>query len=92
VDNTVLGIAVMDTNYRIIMVNPTFAKLFKKSASDFVGKYCFREFEKREAVCSHCPGMQAMVSSKTEEVETQGVRDDGSRFSVHNRAGKDTQE
>jgi len=86
VDNTVLGIAVMDTNYRIIMVNSTFAKLFKKSASDFVGKYCFREFEKREAVCPHCPGTRAMVSGKTEEVETQGVRDDGSRFSVHNRA------
>jgi PAS domain S-box-containing protein len=86
VDNTVLGIAVMDTNYRIIMVNPTFAKLFNKSASDFAGKYCFREFEKREAVCPHCPGIRAMVSGKTEEVETQGVRDDGNRFYVHNRA------
>jgi len=86
VDNTMLGIAVMDTNYRIIMVNPTFAKLFNKPSSDFVGKYCFREFEKREAVCPHCPGKRAMVSGKTEEVETQGVRDDGNRFYVHNRA------
>jgi PAS domain S-box-containing protein len=86
VDNTVLGIAVMDTNYRIIMVNPTFAKLFKRSASDLVGKYCFREFEKREAVCPHCPGKRAMVSGKTEEVETQGERDDGNHFYVHHRA------
>ena len=86
VDNTVLGIAVMDTDYRIFMVNSTFAKLFKKSASEFTGKYCFKEFEKREAVCPHCPGMRAMVSGKTEEVETQGVRDDGSRMYVHNRA------
>jgi PAS domain S-box-containing protein len=86
VDNTMFGIAVMDTNYRIIMVNPTFAKLFNKPASDFVGKYCFREFEKREAVCPHCPGARALVSGNIEEVETQGVRDDGSRFYVHNRA------
>ncbi len=86
VENTILGIAILDTNYKIIMVNPTFARLFKKSASDFVGKYCFREFEKREAVCAHCPGRRAMASGKTEEVETQGVRDDGSRFYVRNRA------
>ena len=86
VDNTVLGIAVMDTNYSIIMVNPTFADLFKRSASDFVGKYCFNEFENRKEVCPHCPGKRAMISGKTEEVETQGVRDDGSRFHVHNRA------
>ena len=86
VDNTVLGIAVMDTTHRILMVNPTFARLFKKSANEFAGKYCFGEFEKRDAVCAHCPGMRAMASGKTEEVETQGVRDDGSRFHVHNRA------
>jgi len=86
VENTVLGIAVLDTNYKILMVNSTFARLFKKPASDFVSKYCFREFEKREAVCAHCPGTRAMASGKTEEVETQGVRDDGSRFYVHNRA------
>jgi len=86
VDNTILGVAVMDTNYKIITVNPTFAGLFKKPASDFVGKCCFREFEKHEAACAHCPGARAMASGKTEEVETQGVRDDGSSFWVHNRA------
>jgi PAS domain S-box-containing protein len=86
VENTVLGITVLDTNYRISMVNPTLAKLFKRPASDFVGKYCFREFEKREAVCPHCPGARAMVSGKTEEVETCGVRDDGGHIYVRNRA------
>jgi PAS domain S-box-containing protein len=86
VENTVLGIAVVDTNYKIIMVNATIAKLFGEPASSFVSKYCFREFEKRKLVCSHCPGARAMVSGKTEEVETYGVRDDGSRFYVRNRA------
>jgi PAS domain S-box-containing protein len=86
VENTVLGVTVIDTNYKIIMANSMIAKLFNRPVSDFVGKNCFREYEKREAVCSHCPGAQAMASGKTTEVETQGVRDDGSRFYVRNRA------
>ena len=86
VENAVLGVTVIDTNYKIIMANSMIAKLFNRPASDFVGKNCFREYEKREAVCPHCPGAQAMASGKTTEVETQGVRDDGSRFYVRNRA------
>ncbi len=85
VENTVLGITIIDTNYKIITANTMIAKLFNKPASDFVGKNCFREYEKREAVCPHCPGVRAMASGKTTEVETQGVRDDGSRFYVRNR-------
>jgi len=86
VDNTILGVTVIDTDYKIITTNTMLAKLFNKPASDFVGKDCFREYEKREAVCPHCPGVQAMASGKTTEVETQGLRDDGSHFSVRNRA------
>ena len=86
VDNTILGITLIDTNYKIIMANTMLAKLFNKPASDFVGKNCFREYEKREAVCPHCPGVLAMASGETTEVETQGVRDDGSRIYVRNRA------
>jgi PAS domain S-box-containing protein len=86
VDNTVLGVAVIDTNYKITMANIMLSKLLNKLASDLVGKNCFREFEKREAVCPHCPGKRAMASRKSEEVETQGVRDDGSRIHVRNRA------
>jgi PAS domain S-box-containing protein len=85
-ENTVLGITIMDTNYKIIMINEMVAKLFNRPASSFVGKYCFREYEKREAVCSHCPGTRSMASGKTEEVETKGVRDDGNCFYVRNRA------
>jgi len=86
VENTILGVTIIDTNYKIIMVNTMLTKLFNKPASDFVGKNCFMEYEKREAVCPHCPGLRAMASGKTTEVETQGVRDDGSRFYVRNRA------
>ncbi|MDD5093607.1 MAG: PAS domain S-box protein [Dehalococcoidia bacterium] len=85
-DNSLLGIAVMDAEYKIITVNATFASLFQKPADDFTGKYCFNEFEKRSAICSHCPGARAMASGRTAEVETQGIRDDGSCFYARNRA------
>ncbi|MFH1594133.1 MAG: PAS domain-containing protein [Candidatus Omnitrophota bacterium] len=86
VKNTVFGVTIIDTDYKMIMANAIIAKLFNKPQSYFVGKNCFREYEKREAVCPHCPGARAMASGKTEEVETQGVREDGSRFYVRNRA------
>jgi len=77
-----IGISLMDINHKIIMTNPFFAELFKKPVADFVGKYCFMEYEKRQAICPHCPGVFTMTSGKTAEVETEGVRDDGSRFNV----------
>jgi len=77
-----IGISLMDINHKIIMTNPFFAELFKKPVADFVGKYCFMEYEKRQAICPHCPGVLTMTSGKTAEVETEGVRDDGSRFNV----------
>jgi len=82
VDNIDLGINLMDTDHNVLMVNAFMGKIFNKPVSDLVGKKCFREFEKRDAVCPHCPGVQAMATGKPAEVETKGVRDDGSRFDV----------
>jgi len=82
VENIGLGITLIDTNYRIIMTNAGQGRLLKKSQSELIGKYCFREFEKRDAVCSHCPGTRAMATGRPAEVKTEGVRDDGSRLPV----------
>jgi len=83
VENINLGITLIDSDHRIIMTNPAMGRMFNKPVSEFVGKECFREFEKRDAVCAHCPGTRAMVAGQPAEVETEGVRDDGSQFSVH---------
>jgi PAS domain S-box-containing protein len=85
-ENIHFGISFMDTNHRVVTTNVSLGKFFRKPRSEFVGKYCFREFEKRDAVCSHCPGTRAMATGRPAEVETEGVRDDGSRFAVHLRA------
>jgi len=78
IENIDLGITLLDTEHRIIMVNKKHAEIFKKPADYFPGKYCYREFEKREQVCPHCPGIAAMKSGKAAEVITKGVLDDGS--------------
>jgi len=85
-DNTILGVAVMKTDHTIIEVNSKFSKLFKKKTGDFVGNYCYNEFEKRDAICPHCPGREAIATGKTVEVLTQGVLDDGKIFYAWNRA------
>jgi diguanylate cyclase (GGDEF)-like protein/PAS domain S-box-containing protein len=82
IDNIDLGITLMDVYHNIIMVNAAQSAKFNKSVSEIIGKKCFREFEKRDAVCPHCPGVQTMATNQPAEVETEGVRDDGSRFQV----------
>jgi PAS domain S-box-containing protein len=85
IENIHLGITLIDTDYRIITTNVGMGKFFRKPQSEFVGKYCFGEFEKRNAICSHCPGTRTIATGRPAEVQTEGVRDDGSRISVHLR-------
>jgi PAS domain S-box-containing protein len=86
VENIDLGITLIGSDYRVIMTNEATARLFHKTIGDLVGRECFREFEKRDGVCAHCPGTKAMATGKKAVVETTGVRDDGSRLSVRVQA------
>ena len=83
VEHINLGITLIDANHKIIMTNTAQGNLFQKPAADFTGKECFREFEKRQAVCPHCPGTKAMATGAPAEVNTTGVREDGSTLNVH---------
>jgi diguanylate cyclase (GGDEF)-like protein/PAS domain S-box-containing protein len=82
IDNIDLGITLIDVYHNIIMVNAAQSAKFNKPVGEIIGKKCFREFEKRDAVCPHCPGVQTMATNQPAEVETEGIRDDGSRFQV----------
>jgi PAS domain S-box-containing protein len=82
VENIDLGITLIDRQHRIVMVNEGHARMFKRTAKECVGQECFRLFERREAVCPHCPGVPAMDTGCVAAVETQGVRDDGSIFAA----------
>jgi PAS domain S-box-containing protein len=86
VENIDLGITLIDRQHRIVMVNEGQARMFKTTPRECVGQECFRLFEKREAMCLHCPGVTALNTGCPAEFETQGVRDDGSTFAVKIRA------
>jgi PAS domain S-box-containing protein len=86
VENIRLGISLIDTDHNIITTNAAESKKFKKSVNELIGKKCFREFEQRDAVCPHCPGVKAMVTGQPTEVEVEVVRDDQHRFLVRLQA------
>lgn len=85
-ENVHIAIALIDRNHKILMVNNAMSKSFCKPAIELIGRDCFREFEKRESVCPHCPGKRAMETGQPAEAETEGIRDDGSHFSVRIQA------
>ena len=77
VENVNLGITLMDRKHRIVAVNGVHAKMIGRPVNECIGQECFRVFEKREAVCPHCPGIQAMETGKPAELEITGVWNHG---------------
>ncbi len=80
VENIDMGITLVGRDYSILAVNSCQCRMFHKTQEELVGKKCYREFEKRESPCLHCPGAKAMTSGRPSEVETVGMRDDGTRL------------
>jgi diguanylate cyclase (GGDEF)-like protein/PAS domain S-box-containing protein len=85
VENIDLGITLISSDYKIIMTNAGLGKIFGRPPQEFVGKYCFREFEKRDGICPHCPAVKAMASGQPMEVDTIGVHNDGTFHYAHVR-------
>ncbi len=85
VENIDLGITLVNSDFEILTANAGMGKMFKKPPEYFLGKHCFREFEKREGVCPHCPAVKAMASGQPEEVDTIGVHEDGTFHYAHVR-------
>jgi PAS domain S-box-containing protein len=86
VENIDLGITLIDRQHRIVAVNGVHAKMVGRPVDECLGQECFRVFEKREAVCLHCPGTKAMQTGEPAEAETSGVRDDGTTYAARVQA------
>ncbi len=82
VENIPFGITLMDVDHRIIMSNAAQGRMFRTDPGLWPGRYCYREFEKRDSVCPHCPGTRAMATGICCNVETEGVLDDETRFNA----------
>ena len=85
-DNIDLGVTMISKDFEVIIANAKQGRLLNRPPESFTGRKCHMEFEKREEVCPHCPGRKAMQSGKGEEVETTGIRDDGTTINVRIKA------
>ena len=77
---------VVSPDFDLLAVNPANATLVGKPVAALIGKKCYVEFEKRDRVCSYCPGVIALATGKPHEAETEGFRADGTRFYARVRA------
>lgn len=73
-------------SFDILMLHPSFEALWHRPGSTFLGKKCYREIEKREEPCPHCPGVIALRTGAAAEVESCAVLDDGTRVPFMLRA------
>jgi PAS domain S-box-containing protein len=80
------GMNFISADFDLVMVNRANERLYAKSMVALLGKKCYREFEKRDEPCPHCPGRLALATGEAHEAETEGLRDDGTRFAARVRA------
>lgn len=79
------GMNIISADFDLIMVNRANERLYGKAMVELLGKKCYREFEKRDEPCPHCPGRLSLETGGTHEAETEGRRDDGTWFSARVR-------
>lgn len=70
-------VILMAPNFDILMMHPGLERMWNKPMSAFLGKKCYREIEKRQDPCPHCPGVIALRTGKVTEAEANAVLDDG---------------
>jgi PAS domain S-box-containing protein len=76
----------ISVDFDLVMVNRPNERLYGKPMVALLGNKCYREFEKRDAPCPHCPGRLALETGEAQETETTGLRDDGTRFAARIKA------
>jgi PAS domain S-box-containing protein len=85
VENIDLGVTLIDKEHTVVMANKAQGEILGVDPHSFIGKKCFHEFEKREHICPHCPGVKAMATAQPQEAEAEGMTDAGN-ITVHIRA------
>lgn len=69
----------ISADFEILMMHPGLETLWKRPPSAFFGKKCYKEMEKRDRPCPHCPGVVAMRTGMVAEGEGTALLDDGTR-------------
>jgi len=80
------GMNFISADFDLIMVNRTNERLYGKPVASLLGKKCYKEFERRDEPCPHCPGRLALATGETHETEAVAWHDDGTRLYARIRA------
>jgi PAS domain S-box-containing protein len=80
------GMNFISVDFELIMVNRTNERVYGKPAAALLGKKCYREFERREEPCPHCPGRLALATGESQATEAIGLHADGTRLYARIRA------
>ena len=83
--------AIYDRDFRILRANKSFATLFKLSRHQIVGKYCYRIFYNRTAICPECHVEKTFLTGEPQIREKQIPNPDGGHgiFEIHSYPIKD---
>ncbi len=66
------GMNFISVDFDLVMVNRANERLYGKSMVALLGKKCYREFEKRDEPCPHCPGRLALATGEAHESRDGG--------------------
>jgi len=73
------AIAIVDRNYRISMLNKTGLSWYKRSREEFVGKFCYQEFQGRSDLCPNCPAEESFRTGQPAFREKASLVADGTK-------------
>ena len=82
VTNAGQGMNLISADFDIIVVDRVNEQMHGKPVVDLLGKKCYRDFVKREDICPGCPGKLALMTGQRHHAELQGVRDNGTRYTI----------
>ncbi len=81
-----LGVTLVGRDHRVIMANSAQGRMLGRPVGSLIGQHCFREFEGRDEICPHCPGVQTMADGRMHETETLSVGPDGKPLAMRIRS------
>ena len=63
-DGSLDAITIVDRDFRISTLNKTGLNWYQRPLEDFVGKFCYQEFQGRSEICPNCPAEETFRSGR----------------------------
>lgn len=86
IENIDMGIALIDSQQRVIMANSRRMAMAQPGAAPVAGRHCYTAMQGTDRPCANCPGLESLRTGRTAESEMPMLRSDGSTFLASIRA------